>query len=292
MGRFAHLLNQEVFETRATPPVPVTAPRATPPVPHHVAPEDSQAWHVQTVPANAPTKEKCNRPNGFQLQPSLATDHLLQQITQQVIGLQVLEDDQRENIDSDGAGRVKDPCTPQQNSVDLPSAARTPEQESVVEAELILPGFGQSESKAGPVPFELGLGQMHSAYAVERFVDNGGEHYLDEQDSSETSTSEDTVSCDASHADPTELPDSQVFNREDASLSTKDASWRVAVPRVVPYSTWSKGSSSRESTVCFPTTVPLGTSYGQMNVDSCVSPGSEIDKELAYIKVVRVILLK
>jgi hypothetical protein len=327
MGRFAHLLSRDVFgggraprgaannpHRPASPPAETGAGCLSPPVKTLVITSSPVVHCVpRAMPASADrghgrVREESVGPKEPLLQPALETQLLFQQCCplSDLHGLQVDEEDDltgHASLVGHGAcAEEPDRSKDFYSSALLGAFARSVDANcslTGVEAELILPGSVQSSCIAAVAPFDLGLGQIQSAYTFERF---------------ESAQIEDTSEDDACSVDSSAWETMSVAscgNEQEASdappvVAVKAAPARSSLP-IVPLST---GSSSGQScpSGSGPRVVPTSPFYKRRARESCTRASKasgtsgrahaeeaqeqpidqELDQELAYIKVAQI----
>jgi hypothetical protein len=336
MGRFAHLLERDVFAHGAAPAAGAgvrgdparEAPACA--APACAAPAAAATSVVTTVvtssplvhrvprqapPASAdrgPAREREDSYGPTELQPALATQMLFQQCCplSDLQDLQVVDED-----DSDGAAGSAEPgaceedparskdCYKIYSKDSYTSALSSALAQSVdagcsgVEAELLLPGSVQNS--AAVVPFDLGLGQIQSAYAVERFESALSEDDASDDDSSSLDSSAcETISvgsCGNEAETSDELPlvavkavptrsALRIVPPSAGSGSGRESPTRGPGPRVVPVSPWSKRRARHPSA----RDPGAADTHGQALAEAKHAEAfntTEFDTELAYIKV-------
>ena len=336
MGRFAHLLSRDVFEAGpapgaanvphrpALPPAAAGAGCLLPPEKTLVI-TSSPAVHPRAMPASTDrghglVREESVGPTEPLLQPALETQLLFQQCCplSDLHGLQVDEED---DGDGEAACVGNGACAEEPDrSKDFYSSAlsgafarsvNANANCSGVEAELILPGSVQSSCIAAVAPFDLGLGQIQSAYTFERFESAQNEDSSEDDARSVDSSAWENMSVtscgneqEASRGDGQEAsnvpPVDIIIMAVKASparsplsivpLSTDSSSVKScrsgSVARVVPTSPYHK-RRARES--CTRASKASGTSGRAHAGEAHEQPiHLQLDQELAYIKVAHI----
>ena len=263
-------------------------------------------------------------------QPGLATQQLFQQMLEPVIDLQVMDEDDVDTHDDytgdDSGAREAELKEEEQRDFyasalsALPSAASHGDVEAElvlpdVEAELVLPGKpnlsnlscqarqvrpGQQDTEAASCPFNLGLGQIQSAYTVERFVHADGDDTSDDDTSSESSSDDDAASVVSSTRGVQELDLASTASSECAAPTHGSAlPQQLLGPRIVPVSPWRKSCRPPQKSGPIPdfpnsgnrSAPPLEQEMHEVqNSDPTQeTPGEnleqDLERELAYIKV-------
>jgi hypothetical protein len=207
------------------------------------------------------------------LQTSLATQHLFLQVEGPLVDLQIIDDDDDAEHDEDDFKAAEHP----EEKMSKRSINRIID--SDIEAQVILQGCGQQDDAI--MPFELGVGQMQSAYTVERFVHAGDDEHSSDDSSVDTVDSDDRMSV-ASSTHAHELEWAATLDLEAHALPKI-----TRTPRVVPTSPAKKWVQLKTGHVNVPV---LNISSVSCHVDaSQETPGRkltlDIERELAFIKV-------
>ena len=188
MGRFSHLLQREVFEDLHGNPHTQPTPNVNRPWNVHGA---GDAWLVHAV-GSTKAGVMASHPEESVLRPGPATEMLFERAMAPLADLQILDEDESDDALPSTHGQQEDKDLIHRIAR-LVAALSETAAASAVEAAVILPGANPALSA---VPFELGLGQIQSAYAVERIEHACGE---DEDDTTDCS-SDDEVSITCSSA--------------------------------------------------------------------------------------------
>ena len=257
MGRFAHLLAQDVFTTSAPSGNSQNlVPSCSGPGIGSTAAERCQ---VQTVVVTSPLVHRvpkhptasANKENAYireesygptELEAGLATQQLFQQMLDPLVDLQIVDDEEEDDHVELGAINQRE-----EEKKDFFSAhEQKADFNEGIEAEFVLQS-GLQESNAA-VPFELGLGQILSAYTIERFVSASEEETSDkEEDTSSLNSSDDTVSVNSclSGLENVEVLPENGQPGDGIGSVVRITTSSVVGPRVVAVSPWTKRRTPR-----------------------------------------------
>jgi len=278
MGRFAHLLQREVFGFAAVPVLRTDLATR----------DDPLAWHfpnTQTVVTSSPVVHRIAKEVPMSpfvlLEPGLATQQLLQQMLEPLTDLQVLDDDDYETT-SDYETKSEQEIEPE-DFYQSALLAGSPPGLKEIDAEVLLPGGRQNHR----VPFDLGLFQFHSAYAPERFVQKPGEDTSEDDDvmSDRSSDSSDSVLSATNgheeHSHAMAMQEDGLANHKDMQPTDVAAS---TGPRVVKTSPWAKCPAHKERATHLRAR-PLHLDDPEVDRHSKDNVEQELEEELQYIKV-------
>ena len=289
MGRFAHLLQKNVFAEAFSAPLVLHDPLA---VHGEVGGRHVSTSSLYCVPRYAPStpvhcvpgyidrgcaneKERSVPPL---LQTSLATQHLFLQVEGPLVDLQIIDDD-----DDDDAENEEDNCKACEHPEGKMSKLSINRIiDSDIEAQVILQGCGQQDDAI--MPFELGVGQIQSVYTVERFVHAGDDEGSSHDSSIDTDDSDDGTSVASSTLED-ELEWAATLDLEAHALPKITP----RTPRVVPTSPAEKWFQPKNGHVPVPV-LNISSVSVSCHVDASLeTPGKkltrDIERELAFIKV-------
>jgi hypothetical protein len=273
MGRFAHLLQNNVFAEAFSAPLVLHDPLAVHGVRHvytsspvHCVP----GYSPSSVRGCANEKERSVPPL---LQTSLATQHLFLQVEGPLVDLQIIDDD--DDVSNEDECKAAEHPEEKMSKLSINRII-----DSDIEAQVILQGCGQQDDAI--MPFELGVGQIQSVYTVERFVHAGDDEHCSD-DSSDTDDSDDGTSV-ASSTIEHELEWAATLDLEAHALPKI-----TRTPRVVPTSPAKKWVQPKNGHVAVPV-LNISSVSVSCHVDASLdTPGRkltlDIERELAFIKV-------
>ena len=288
MGRFAHLLQNNVFAEALSAPLVLHAPLAVhgeaggrhvyTSSPLHCVPRYAPSTPVHCVPGYidrgcANEKERSVPPL---LQTSLATQHLFLQVEGPLVDLQIIDDDEDAEHDEDDCKAAEHP-EEKKSKLSINRII-----DSDIEAQVILQGCGQQDDAI--MPFELGVGQIQSVYTVERFVHAGDDEGSSHDSSIDTDDSDDGTSVASSTLED-ELEWAATLDLEAHALPKITP----RTPRVVPTSPAEKWFQPKNGHVPVPV-LNISSVSVSCHVDASLeTPGKkltrDIERELAFIKV-------